>query len=869
MGSGPSKASASATQIDQIYGNFKLTDEQARQNQVMSKIFQYLLSKNNLLDLNELVSEDRCKNTIAVLSSEINKEFTSLKFADLANPNKLSVVSFIGQEHLKALKNNELQRQACNDIAEFLVRFVLLVGAMVSSISIPSGSYLPKLLKSDNEIATPDIVDEVKERLEAQNKELLSSMKFLNAMDSEKSLFNLDGEFILSQDGYIFQETKSAKTKLIGFKLKYVSKDFDKKIHFNDVQTKEQINFETRLEEEKEARIKMLEEPEKKLLAIYDSKFKTYIRHVEKTDLNLKSIYSQMGEILRDVSKRSLYDNYYYSYFSGYGRFSDLQSTISELQSKLKPIYNKIINYRSEKDIKKLFDDINKDLPDLNIKTQINIGRYYFIYAQVQAKDKNLNKNLNKNEKFIKASSAFSAILNDLSDVYDISPESSLYDITATPEYKALMNSIKDQAGGRRTRKNKKIGGAEPNQIKLPYYHIEFTDIVNCSGDVFSSGLSSGLSSASPTNVNIIKPLQKFTGVHQQEGGQTCDVIGKVVFNLAGEAWPAVFFEQNYMKGMVRSDNSRPFIKFIRTTFDKILSEVDIEQSDKNDKEIFGRRRQSNVSTNAAKILNPRTERELSDLNTKIQNNTVLSPAAHRAIMLITKPIVEKENRSILTSFCKGSDPWLDFSLKEIPAYGLFESLFYNRNDPDSVDSEKDKFISYLESKNILNVLMTTESKTDFDKRRFADPTAVSGSGLKAFCDKQNKAIDNKHPALIALLKDAYGKLRTLYTQHVSDVYKFMQSIFVIDADLLKALNLSGIEYSFIDPTKSVIRLNPFFVSHANGSMVALSEKIAEGRKILIKHYAAVEQTYKDALDSLDSGFLGSKVIDQTSDFRK
>jgi UTP-glucose-1-phosphate uridylyltransferase len=209
-------------------------------------------------------------------------------------------------------------------------------------------------------------------------------------------------------------------------------------------------------------------------------------------------------------------------------------------------------------------------------------------------------------------------------------------------------------------------------------------------------------------------------------------------------------------------------------------------------------------------------------------------------------------------------------NLKDITAYGLFETLFYNRTDPYGVASEKDKFISYLESKNILNATASYENRTDFEKRMFANQTDVLGKGLKVFCARERQVIGKDHPALTTLLTDAYNKLRTLYTQHVADVYKFMQSIFVIDNELLKALNLSGIEYSFIDPTKSVVRLNAFFVSHPNGSMVALSEKMSEGRRLLMKHYIAVEETYKTALDQLESGLLGSSVNqNQTSNFRK
>jgi hypothetical protein len=90
-------------------------------------------------------SEKSCKDLIVVLSSQLNKEFQTLRFPD---PGKSSLVtaSYIDMGKYLTVQSSEERLRVCGQIAEFLLRFVTLVAAMTASISISEA--IPELTEN-------------------------------------------------------------------------------------------------------------------------------------------------------------------------------------------------------------------------------------------------------------------------------------------------------------------------------------------------------------------------------------------------------------------------------------------------------------------------------------------------------------------------------------------------------------------------------------------------------------------------------------------------------------------------------------------------------------------------------------------------
>lgn len=153
MGAGPSTLASGLPSDLPALGKFQLTPEQQKQNIVLSNLLRRLLETNNLVDLESFSTEDRCSKMIAVVSSQINREFQSLRFPDPLNPTQLRTTSFVGKDEYDRLVKSGSLKDVCNKIAEFLVRYVLLISTLSMSISVPTG--IPKLMDQENLIAQP------------------------------------------------------------------------------------------------------------------------------------------------------------------------------------------------------------------------------------------------------------------------------------------------------------------------------------------------------------------------------------------------------------------------------------------------------------------------------------------------------------------------------------------------------------------------------------------------------------------------------------------------------------------------------------------------------------------------------------------
>jgi hypothetical protein len=137
MGASQSIASASSEQLKEV-GPFPLRSSEKSAINVLTEIVDNLLARNNLFDLNDLLSEpERCKRLFIVVSTTVKKEFQLLKFPDPRNPSQMATLSFVPKYGYppKLADSVAARERACSEITQFLIRLVTLAAACTASIA--------------------------------------------------------------------------------------------------------------------------------------------------------------------------------------------------------------------------------------------------------------------------------------------------------------------------------------------------------------------------------------------------------------------------------------------------------------------------------------------------------------------------------------------------------------------------------------------------------------------------------------------------------------------------------------------------------------------------------------------------------------
>jgi len=125
------------------YGVFKLRQSQKFSLNVLSDIILMLISENNLFDLAEMLkSEMGCQSLIIVIKNKLEKDFTTLQFPDQSKAGEFTPVGIIPEHKYKALAATDKDRSIyCAQFAFFIVRFTLLISALVSSVAFQEDMY--------------------------------------------------------------------------------------------------------------------------------------------------------------------------------------------------------------------------------------------------------------------------------------------------------------------------------------------------------------------------------------------------------------------------------------------------------------------------------------------------------------------------------------------------------------------------------------------------------------------------------------------------------------------------------------------------------------------------------------------------------
>ena len=216
MGASASTARLSAYSGEGKVGKFLVPAALQRDTLVLSRLFERLLSTNNLLNFAKLMQEkDKCGELQIVLASQINKEFQTLRFPDPSVPSSLQTVSFIDDAMYKQLRESGVVKKMCIRISEFLIRFVALVASLSLSIAMPRG--LPEISESSGQDIYRPAKPPTSTPLQKKIWDVLQTISSLNvemiggSADMPSELMLLDREFFLNKTGYTYlNKPKSA-----------------------------------------------------------------------------------------------------------------------------------------------------------------------------------------------------------------------------------------------------------------------------------------------------------------------------------------------------------------------------------------------------------------------------------------------------------------------------------------------------------------------------------------------------------------------------------------------------------------------------------------------------------------------------------
>lgn len=204
-------------------GKFALSPDLQKETVILSKLFDKLLEKNNLLDFAKVLEKrGECGKLQVVLANQINKEFQTLRFPDPSNPSSLLLTSFIDEDQYKTLQGSEMLKLVCSRISEFLIRFVILIAALTFSIALPTG--LPTVSDSSaQDIYRPSKTVEAKYPIPEDIWALIRTKT--NAKQIGDDLILINGEYFMNRGGYMY--ANKPKSAVIDIQFEYFRYDLD------------------------------------------------------------------------------------------------------------------------------------------------------------------------------------------------------------------------------------------------------------------------------------------------------------------------------------------------------------------------------------------------------------------------------------------------------------------------------------------------------------------------------------------------------------------------------------------------------------------------------------------------------------------
>jgi hypothetical protein len=348
------------------------------------------------------------------------------------------------------------------------------------------------------------------------------------------------------------------------------------------------------------------------------------------------------------------------------------------------------------------------------------------------------------------------------------------------PQRLALTNGQTGQTGGRKTRRNRKQSGGNPNDI---YFNVicyttatekksEF--IMNSSGELF------------------IK--EQFVQSVLEKSADSFEVrIRKILTNLLSDDVNIVsttpMTEDDHSYKSINPDTIKDlFINNMIFSFTHMKAPKGIE------------------------------------VPTKIEG---ISPGYYRSYLLAS----DIKNGTIASLVCQ--DKWGNKNLTDIVGYSLLQTLYYDY-DGDKMSNEATAECASVVDKYIVERLAKPNSVSAQSAQAFHNISFFTNNELNLdfFCKGTEqfffKEIHNMQT--IQEVKAAHMEIRALYNAQLESVLKIIHSILYL-------------EDVGITETPRIL-LNPVFINHPKGAMVALEEIIANARKTISEYYIQVERIY-------------------------
>ncbi len=800
-------------------GKFQLTTDQQRRLDIVSNLFQALLTENNMMALVEKIntSEDACNDLIITLSNELDKEFQRLRFTNPAKSGESTTVGYISEAEYRAIQSKGIRLEMCKQIASFLLKFVILVAALTSSIAIMES--VPELVRVEEVWAPKDMSAIPSNEFAPKMLDYLQDIGIVKKQVSTKfpnvEVYSFFDEYNIHYKGVIY--TRKSPSKIFQISIDYARPEMcsgmssvgpmssmgGPSIPYGSSGTSGTSGSpassfwgvspveEKRMEYESQRAIEKLQEKYKKEAENAERKLQE--EKVQKEKSRLETI-AKIAELKFEATRYLNSD----AFKKGKQDIIDLLAKINTLKSQT----NKKLVLNNDQ--QKKMDMIQTKINELN-----------------SAETKLQTDFIEKPNELIK--------LNEIQSQYD-----KVKGLINFQESKETLDAMipKSSTGGANdflhiTITELSSNGSRSNTFAQPQYPtpsmgspMPSTGLSPSPSSEFSSMAAQPPSSGprpSPisNNISSISPSPSMGGFVNQ---------GDFVMDVAGNTWDKDFYCK--MGGRVTKDQrSIP----VRRRLADIFANTNANTLTADIVNIAG---ENGVSSNSSTFdvtdmtLHGEPVKQIINL---LKNkygiflgksaSQIQSPAAQRAFNLFRSVIPDSKNPTMQIAVC--NDPWKDKSLNGIPAYALFTALYKITKDAATPSAFKSDKMEYADLMN--------------DKVRLLCKDGIPLTGAEGSTARKE-------------VQQAYRKLQQLYATHLEAVVKKVYELFVIDQDFITTLAApSGFQTS-----KPIFRLNPIFATASgDNSDVVLDRKIKEVREMLDRHYAEVETTYTTAIKNL------------------
>lgn len=845
MGAAASTPGAPAADV----GKLTLTPTQQQQLDVVSNLFQLLLSKNNIVDLASLMETegDQCSNLIITLSAQLDKEFQRLRLK--APRGEVTEVGFLSEDQYRKIQKRETRVYMCTQIARFLLQFVILVSALTASISLMDG--LPDI-QPTAELHIPEDVE--KYATEEINPRILSALvdarllKEVRATGFPSQEVYSFGEYNIHYKGLIYK--RSTPSKVFRISINYVrgdtcngvsgatslpssfpsyglssgpsSKGYSSAWMTPDEEVQQKVQQElskqavqrAQQEVQQTAKTAQLEEEKRRALEqiqIEQMKARGFpmLDQINSEKVQINTLQTEITDLLNTDKMRAL---------------------IEKTKSFVTPPISS--NGSTEA---KIFTIVRSKYPAQLLKIQ-----------EIENATNNYKAEINKVYGITKES--MTAAFNQLQSAVQTSQTTK----NALTEILTTLKSFPMEGGA----------GEYLQIILMPVSESSITPGYPQSSYVQSSYPPSSYPPSSyPSSQQSPQSPQGYPSQYMS-GPPSYPFTGGAVLNFimdfAGNTYDTDYFCK--MRGRVsKAERSMTLAKRLEDIFantDSKSVQIINKAGSSKSADILGDFSGFSFGKDSKSIeqLTTYFKRVLSKSATEIQ-----SPAAYRAYLLLSgiesTSIAGRTENFIVMKSCTETDQWKNKNFSSVPAYALLGSLYANVLGLQDID--KDSNINTTDMSNLANTYGETSDKLwgrafDYDKI-YSDPT------ISKYCEEKIP-LNSKAASVV---KTAYNDLKRLYGLQLEKVVNYMKEIFVVDRTFITTLSSPALVAANYKTDETVLRLNPRFLQKdANEELLILMQRI---RKDLNTHYKTVEDTYQKALNELQKvQAAGGKRIHKT-----